>query len=77
MVTAIRIQWLPKSRNPASIADDSRGNGAAGTESIGSALRAIANALVDTLAHLGVANIDIPITAPEVWAMLKEKSVAL
>lgn len=77
MVTAIRIQWLPKSRNPASIGDDSRGNGTAGTESIASAVRAIANAVVDTLAHLGVINIDIPITAPKVWAVLKEKSVAL
>ena len=46
MVTAIRIQWLPKSRNPASIGDDSRGNGTAGTESIASAVRAIANAVV-------------------------------
>ena len=70
MVTAIRIQWLPKSRNPASIGDDSRGNGTAGTESI-------ASAVVDTLAHLGVTNIDIPISAPKVWAVLKEKSVAL
>ena len=26
MLTAIRIQWLPKSRNPASTGDDSRGN---------------------------------------------------
>ena len=49
----------------------------AGTESIASAVRAIANAVVDTLAHLGVTNIDIPITAPKVWAVLKEKSVAL
>ena len=30
-----------------------------------------------TLAHLGVTNTDIPITAPKVWAVLKEKSVAL
>ncbi len=49
----------------------------AGTESIASAARAIANAVVDTLAHLGVTNIDIPITAPKVWAVLKEKGVAL
>ena len=76
-VTAIRIQWLPKSRNPASIGDDSRSNGTAGTESIVSAVRAIANAVVDALAHLGVTNIDILITAPKVWAVLKEKSVAL
>ncbi|HVN53717.1 MAG TPA: hypothetical protein VMT46_05255 [Anaerolineaceae bacterium] len=32
---------------------------------------------MDTLAHPGVANIDIPITAPKVWAVLKEKDVAL
>ena len=64
MVTAIRIQWLPKSRNPASIGDESRGNGMARTESFASAVRAIANAVVDTLAHLGVTNIAIPITAP-------------
>jgi hypothetical protein len=77
MVTAIRIQWFPKSRNPASIGDDSRGNGTASTESIANAVRAIANAVVDTLAHLGVTNIDIPITAPKVWTVLKERSVAL
>ena len=29
MVAAIRIQWLPKSRNPASIREDSRGNATA------------------------------------------------
>ena len=49
MVTAIRIQWLPKSRNSASIADDSRGSGSTGTKSIASAVRVIANAVVDTL----------------------------
>lgn len=38
---------------------------------------AIANAVVDALAHLGVTNIDIPITPPKVWAILKEKGVAL
>jgi hypothetical protein len=76
-VTAIRIQLLPKSRNPASIGDDSRGNGTVGTESIASAVRAIANVVVDTLAHLGVTNIDIPITAAKVWAVLKAKRVAL
>jgi hypothetical protein len=77
MVTAIRIQWLPKSRNPARIGNDSRGNGTAGTESIAGAVRAIANAGVDTLAHLGVTNIVVPVTAPNVWAVLNEKSVAL
>jgi hypothetical protein len=45
MVTTIRTQWLPQSRNPASIGDDSRGNGRAGTESIASALRAVAKYL--------------------------------
>ncbi len=34
---------------------------------------AIANALVDALAHLGVTHMDIPITPPKVWAVLKEK----
>lgn len=38
---------------------------------------AIANAVVDALAHLGVTNIDIPITPPKVWAILNEKGVAL
>ncbi len=31
----------------------------------------------DALAHLGVTHIDIPITPPKVWAILKEKGVAL
>ncbi len=75
-MTVIRIQWLLKSRNPASISNDSRGNGTAGTESIASAVRAIVNAVVDALAHLGVTDIDIAITAPKVCAVLKEKSVA-
>jgi carbon-monoxide dehydrogenase large subunit len=38
---------------------------------------AIVNAVVDALAHLGVTNIDIPMTPPKVWAILKEKGVAL
>ena len=37
---------------------------------------AIANAVVDALAHLGVRNIDIPITPEKVWRILKEKGVA-
>jgi aerobic carbon-monoxide dehydrogenase large subunit len=37
---------------------------------------AIANAVVDALAHLGVKNIDIPITPEKVWKILKEKGVA-
>jgi carbon-monoxide dehydrogenase large subunit len=38
---------------------------------------AIANAVVDALAHLGVQHIDIPITPEKVWKILKEKGVAL
>jgi len=38
---------------------------------------AIANAVVDTLAHLGVRHIDIPITLEKVWGLLKEKGVAI
>lgn len=38
---------------------------------------AIVNAVVDALSHLGVTNIDIPMTPPKVWAVLKEKGVAL
>jgi carbon-monoxide dehydrogenase large subunit len=38
---------------------------------------AIANAVVDALWHLGVHNIDIPITPPKVWAILKEHGMAL
>ncbi len=37
---------------------------------------AIANAVVDALAHLGVTHIDIPITPEKVWRILKEKGVA-
>jgi carbon-monoxide dehydrogenase large subunit len=36
---------------------------------------AIANAVVDALWHLGVRNIDIPITPPKVWALLKQAGV--
>src|SRR4249919_3665882 len=38
---------------------------------------AIANAVVDALWHLGVRNIDIPLTPPKIWAILKEKGVAV
>jgi aerobic carbon-monoxide dehydrogenase large subunit len=38
---------------------------------------AIVNAVVDALAHLGVTHIDIPITPPRLWRLLKEKGVAL
>jgi len=38
---------------------------------------AIANAVVDALWHLGVRHIDIPITPPKVWALLKAKGAAL
>ena len=37
---------------------------------------AIANAVVDALAHLGVRHIDIPITPEKVWNILREKGVA-
>jgi carbon-monoxide dehydrogenase large subunit len=36
---------------------------------------AIANAVVDALWHLGVRNIDIPLTPPKIWAILREKGV--
>jgi carbon-monoxide dehydrogenase large subunit len=36
---------------------------------------AIANAVVDALAHLGVTHMDIPITPYKVWKVLKEKGV--
>jgi len=37
---------------------------------------AIANAVVDALWHLGVRNVDIPITPQKVWRILHEKGVA-
>ena len=37
---------------------------------------AIANAVVDALWHLGVRNVDIPVTPWKVWQILKEKGVA-
>ena len=37
---------------------------------------AIANAVVDALAHLGVRHIDIPITPEKVWKILRDKGVA-
>lgn len=36
---------------------------------------AIANAIVDALSHLGVTNINIPITPPKVWQILKDAGV--
>jgi carbon-monoxide dehydrogenase large subunit len=36
---------------------------------------AIANAVVDALWHLGVRNIDIPMTPQKIWAILNEKGV--
>ena len=36
---------------------------------------AIANAVVDALWHLGVRHIDIPITPPKVWKLLREHGV--
>ncbi len=38
---------------------------------------AIANAVVDALWHLGVRHVDIPMTPPKVWAILKEKGAVL
>ena len=38
---------------------------------------AIVNAVVDALWHLGVRHVDIPMTAPKVWALLKEHGAAL
>jgi aerobic carbon-monoxide dehydrogenase large subunit len=38
---------------------------------------AIANAVVDALAHLGVTHIDIPCTPEKVWRILKEKGATL
>jgi carbon-monoxide dehydrogenase large subunit len=38
---------------------------------------AIANAVADALAHLGVRHIDTPITPKKVWNILKEKGAAL
>ncbi|MXX77683.1 MAG: oxidoreductase, large chain, partial [Gemmatimonadales bacterium] len=37
---------------------------------------AIANAVVDALAHLGVTHLDIPITPVKVWEVLNEKGMA-
>ncbi len=37
---------------------------------------AIANAVMDALAHLSVRHIDIPITPEKGWGLLKEKGVA-
>ncbi len=37
---------------------------------------AVANAVVDALAHLGVRHIDIPITPEKVWKILKENGAA-
>lgn len=38
---------------------------------------AIANAVVDALWHLGVRNIDIPITARKVWEVLSKHGATL
>jgi carbon-monoxide dehydrogenase large subunit len=38
---------------------------------------AIANAVVDALWHLGVRHVDIPITPPKVWTLLKAHGAAL
>ena len=38
---------------------------------------AIANAVVDALAHLGVTHVEIPITPPRLWRLLQEKGVGV
>ena len=38
---------------------------------------AIANAVVDALSHLGVTNIDIPMTPPKVWAILHREGCSV
>ncbi len=38
---------------------------------------AIANAVVDALWHLGVRHVDIPLTAPKIWELLKRHGAAL
>ena len=38
---------------------------------------AIANAVVDAMWHLGVRNVDIPITPPKVWELLNEHGAAV
>jgi aerobic carbon-monoxide dehydrogenase large subunit len=38
---------------------------------------AIANAVVDAVWHLGIRHIDIPITAPKMWELLKEHGATL
>ncbi|MDE0555886.1 MAG: hypothetical protein OXI24_16835, partial [Candidatus Poribacteria bacterium] len=37
---------------------------------------AIANAVVDALAHLGVTHVEIPIRPDRVWEILREKGLA-
>src|SRR5229473_3087906 len=46
-----------------------------GESSTVGAPQAIANAVVDALAHVGVRHIDIPITPSKVWSVLKEKGL--
>ena len=36
---------------------------------------AIANAVVDALWHLGVRHVDIPITPPKIWRLLRDNGV--
>jgi carbon-monoxide dehydrogenase large subunit len=37
---------------------------------------AFVNAVIDAVAHLGITNIDMPVTSDKVWAALKEKGAA-
>ena len=48
--------------------------GAGETGTIG-APQALVNAVVDSIAHLGIRNIDMPLRPDKVWKILKEKSV--
>jgi carbon-monoxide dehydrogenase large subunit len=37
---------------------------------------AFVNAVIDAVAHLGITNIDMPVTSDKVWAALNEKGAA-
>ena len=47
-----------------------------GETGILAAAPAVVNAVVDALAHLGVTDIDMPVTSERVWRVLKERGVA-
>ena len=56
--------------------DNPLGAKGAGESGILAAGPAVVNAVVDALAHLGVTEIDMPVTSERVWQVLKEKGVA-